>query len=313
MRSGVQIGEWAQKVDNRGLRPAGSVVVRLLERDVSLAFFNGLQGWNAEGVVAEAYAPFALVQLHAPLACLLEVVTKFTGTDLVDGHEVGGKPVEFLAICDAEHVRNAVTIVAQCLEAHQPSVSGGLVEVPYLVAVEPAVLAAGLASVPGGSVSRTPDAIPGLSGQELGQRGHPRRIGHRLTREFKVGHDLFIGARVFIKVEGRVSRRCRARAGRAVRWQGGKAEVQRTGCTGTGRFRAKSAGARGWAGSIPWGGFFSANPLLRLARRITLRCGLRPRGPVGESAGKPPAHYKTEVIDREENPLCSRGRKTPAF
>jgi len=100
------------------------------------------------------------------------VALKLLVTDSVDFHEMPGEFVKHAAIPDRENVFDPMAVVTQRLESHQPLVSGALVVVPDLVAVEPCILSADLTSVPGASVHAPADTVPLWSWQELGETGH---------------------------------------------------------------------------------------------------------------------------------------------
>lgn len=93
-------------------------------------------------------------------------------TDLIHFHEMISESVKYAAVSHREDVLDPVAIIAEGLESHQPLVSSALVVVPDLVAVEPRIPSADLASIPGALVYTPPDSVPLGPGQELSQTGH---------------------------------------------------------------------------------------------------------------------------------------------
>ena len=68
---------------------------------------------------------------------------------------------------------NVVAISAQGLETAKPLVTGLLIILPDLVAVQPALFAAYLAAVPSPVVGGSADTVPPRTGQQFSQTGQP--------------------------------------------------------------------------------------------------------------------------------------------
>jgi len=135
---------------------------------VLLALLHVLQNGNPEGVVAESDVPFTFVDLLLSYTSISQVTFKLLVIDLIDLDEVVCESVKCLTVSDADQVLHPVAVIAQRFESHQPLVSCALVVIPDLVAIEPRVPPADLASVRGAFVYTLSDSVPLRSRQELG-------------------------------------------------------------------------------------------------------------------------------------------------
>ena len=142
-------------------------VMRVFESHISLALLYGLQSWHPEGVLAKPDMPFRSTPLQfcLPHTGTLQVTRELGEADFIDLHKVPSESVKCPAVPDSEQVLDPVAIIAKDLESHQPLVAGALVEMPNFMAVEPCVLTADLAPVPGAFIGRPPDSVPLPPGQ----------------------------------------------------------------------------------------------------------------------------------------------------
>jgi len=108
--------------------------------------------------------------------------------DPVHRHEVPEKLVASLSITIEKDVLDAVTVFAEGLETPQQLVARAFVELPDLVAMQPAFAAANLAAVSCPAVHRSAKAVPFATRHELGQAGQARTGWQGLDREAEVGH-----------------------------------------------------------------------------------------------------------------------------
>ncbi len=177
-----------------------SVVLWPLTLNVFLALLKIPEGGNPKGVVAESYTPLALVPVDLSMPRGSEVGLEFIRADFVHSHEMLGEFDEGMAVPDAEYVLDAVAVVAEGFESHQPLVAGSFIEMPDLVAVEPRVPSTDLTAIPSALVGRASDLIPLLFWEEFCQRGHCGLGSDWLNREFEVGHVLILAPNLLIKL-----------------------------------------------------------------------------------------------------------------
>ncbi len=110
----------------------------------------------------------------------------------VDGYEMPQQLCPPRVAAGKKDVLDVMAVLAQGLEAAQPLAACLLVVPPALVAVQPALPAAGLAAVSGPLIDGPAYAVPLRRRQEIGQAGQFRIFRDRFDAQSQANH-----ARVF--------------------------------------------------------------------------------------------------------------------
>lgn len=91
-------------------------------------------------------------------------------------------------VVDEEDVFGLVTIMAQGLESAQVLIACAVIELPDLVAVQTAPAGAHVTTIVSLIVDGMPNAVPLVTGQQLGEGGQARGPWDRINRQTKICH-----------------------------------------------------------------------------------------------------------------------------